>query len=379
MFVIFLAHAPGGNPWDAWIPARFGFSSGAELFVFCSGFASALAFGAVFGQRGFRLGTARVLLRIWQVYWAHIGLCVATFALGFALDRLLPDRGYAGGFAGPLMADPGGAVLGLVGLAWVPPFLDILPMYLVVLALMPTMMAARRLHPALPFILAAALYAAVWTTGLNLPGDPWSGGGWFFNPFAWQLVFYLGFAFAAGWLPAPRLRRPGLVAAASAIVAVSVPVTFWGLTESVPALGEAHRWLLGPDEKTALHPLRLVHFLATAYLALSLVEPWRDKLHQGVGGLLVMVGRQSLAAFLGSMLLARLASVALDLWGREAAAALVVNVLGLAGVAAVAATAGFFKSKPWAVQRQAAPPRTSAEARPAPTSSSRVRERGGAA
>ena len=33
MLIIFVAHLPD-NSWNAWIPARFGFSSGAELFVF---------------------------------------------------------------------------------------------------------------------------------------------------------------------------------------------------------------------------------------------------------------------------------------------------------------------------------------------------------
>ena len=62
MLIIFVAHVPA-NSWNAWIPARFGFSSGAELFVFCSGFASALAFGATFVRRGWWLGTARILQR----------------------------------------------------------------------------------------------------------------------------------------------------------------------------------------------------------------------------------------------------------------------------------------------------------------------------
>ena len=43
MFIILFAHTPG-NPWTLWIPARFGFSDATEMFVFCSGFASALAF-----------------------------------------------------------------------------------------------------------------------------------------------------------------------------------------------------------------------------------------------------------------------------------------------------------------------------------------------
>ena len=73
MFIIFIAHVPR-NPWNDWIPARFGFSDATEIFVFCSGMASAIAFASVFDRAGFFHGTARVLYRCWQVYWCHIGL-----------------------------------------------------------------------------------------------------------------------------------------------------------------------------------------------------------------------------------------------------------------------------------------------------------------
>ena len=51
MFIILIAHIPW-NSWTDWIPARFGFSDAADLFVFCSGMASALAFGRVFAEQG---------------------------------------------------------------------------------------------------------------------------------------------------------------------------------------------------------------------------------------------------------------------------------------------------------------------------------------
>ena len=67
MFIILIAHVPG-NWLTLWIPARFGFSDATETFVFCSGMASAIAFGRVFRDRGLLMGTARVAHRIWQVY-----------------------------------------------------------------------------------------------------------------------------------------------------------------------------------------------------------------------------------------------------------------------------------------------------------------------
>jgi hypothetical protein len=144
MLIIFVAHLPE-NSWNAFIPARFGFSSGAELFVFCSGIASALAFGSVFVRRGLLLGTARIAYRIWQVYWAQLGLVLALIALATLLDRVFGIAELAARFP-MLLSDPEGALLGLVTLTWQPDYLDILPMYLVILALVPVAMVLRRVH-----------------------------------------------------------------------------------------------------------------------------------------------------------------------------------------------------------------------------------------
>ena len=57
MFIILIAHIPY-NAWAGWIPARFGFSDATEIFVFCSGMASAVAFGGAFLRRGWLMGTA---------------------------------------------------------------------------------------------------------------------------------------------------------------------------------------------------------------------------------------------------------------------------------------------------------------------------------
>ena len=58
MFIILFAHTPG-NFFTSWIPARWGFSDATEMFVFCSGMASAIAFGRTFDRAGWALGTAR--------------------------------------------------------------------------------------------------------------------------------------------------------------------------------------------------------------------------------------------------------------------------------------------------------------------------------
>lgn len=346
MLIIFIAHVPS-NSWNAWIPARFGFSSGAELFVFCSGFASALAFGGVFVRRGWLLGAARILYRVWQIYWAQIGLIFALAALAAGLDMALDRSDFARQF-GPLLAEPAHALFALATLSWQPDYLDILPMYLVILALVPVVMALRRLHPALPFAFIVLLYVLAREAGLNLPGNPWTGTGWFFNPFAWQAIFFIGFFFAMTWLPAPPLRDRRLVIAAAVFVVLSVPLSFWGVLDHWPGGQALHDLLLDPGtEKTNLHPLRIAHFLATAYLALSLIEPWRSRIGTGAGRLLTAIGRQSLACFLASLVFARLAATLSDIAGHDSWVVALSNLAGFAGILATAHLVAWFKGTPW--------------------------------
>ncbi len=151
MFIILIAHTPG-NLLTLWIPARWGFSDATEIFVFCSGMASAIAFGGGFYRAGWLLGTARVLFRVWQVYWAHVGLFFATLALCvFLTDLEITERNYWGQlnlwmiFVESEKWDNSNMLLSFMTLRWVPNYFDILPMYMIVLLMMPVVMWLSRI------------------------------------------------------------------------------------------------------------------------------------------------------------------------------------------------------------------------------------------
>jgi len=146
MLIIFTSHAPN-NFWGDWIPGRFGFSDATEIFVFCSGMASAIAFGTSYDRRGWVLGTARVLFRCWQVYWAHICLFFALLFMVIAIDTGGFEKIYVNSLALQVfLNNTREALFGLLTLTYVPNYFDILPMYLVILAMMPVMYALARVH-----------------------------------------------------------------------------------------------------------------------------------------------------------------------------------------------------------------------------------------
>jgi hypothetical protein len=293
MFIILLAHTPG-NGWTLWIPARFGFSDATEIFVFCSGLASAMAFGAVFASRGWLIGSARVAFRVWQVYWAQIGMVLATALLLFLVDRQGwgdPQVTYVARLPiVPLFEDTGEALLGLATLTWVPNYFDILPMYLVILAMIPVLMAV---HRAAGTEASLALVVAVWLAAnlglLELPSRPWNDIPWYFNPFAWQLVFFTGFAFGMGWLKPPPVT-PWLVRLAAGYVIAVIPFAWFRIHGGLwlPDDWLVQDWIAGI--RTATEPLwwkswigaaRYLHFLALAYLAWAAVGPLGRRLATG--------------------------------------------------------------------------------------------------
>lgn len=354
--VIFVAHVPGSVLYG-WIWARFGLSDAAHVFVFISGFAAALAFGGTFVRQGFAVGTARILWRVVQLYCAHIALFVVGAALcAWAATRFQFDYAAVIGIHG-FFADPAGRLLDLVALRYVPMFFDILPLYMVVLAGVPAAMALARLHPALVLAASAGLWLAVQLTGLSL--DAGEDRRWGFNPFAWQLVFFTGFALARGWIRAPR-PHPALVAGAAAMLAVGALAVVPGADAGVPALAAAAAWLLAQADKPNLDPLQYLHFLALAFLAVTLLKGREGLLDRALARPLVRMGGQALPVFFSGLALSHVANILMEAYGTGAAMQVAVNATGLAALYGVARMSAWIKAPPWKAAR--APARDGAPA-----------------
>lgn len=352
MFIILIAHIPG-NGWANWIPARFGFSDAADLFVFCSGMASALAFGGVFERSGWLLGAGRIAHRIWQVYWAHIASFFLAAALLAAADGWFgTDRYVSQTILGPLFDNTRSLLPRIMTLSYLPHNFEILPLYLVILCMIPVVMALARVHLLLVAAWVGGLWIAASAFHVNLPAEPGGARQWFFNPLGWQLVFFTGFALMRGWLPAPP-RDGRIFLALLAFVMAAVPFSCqagfschagWGM---FPALGSVHEWLQPVIAKTDYGVLRYLHFMATVYLAWYIVGEHGRRLHGAVVDIVRKVGQQTLAVFLTGLVAAHALGIVLDLTGRGFVQTFLVNLAGIAILVAAAFAAGWFKSSPW--------------------------------
>lgn len=313
--MIFVNHVPA-TVFEKITSRNFGFSDAAEGFVMMSGIAAGLAYST-----GFRGGltwaaVAKVWRRAWTIYLVQAML--AMTALGIlswgaahmgALELLRRND------FGTFLSRPLGAHIGLPLLTYQIGYVNILPMYIVLLLAAPAMLWAGHRWPLRVWAASAALWFAAGFWGLNLPNYPLQGG-WFFNPISWQFLFctglLTGMAMKSGrrFLPirpwaqivTAALLLAALLAARNREVSILLGEGLWRLQEAgVPRIFTTF-------DKTFLTAPRLFHILALTYLlsTLTLVTRWSASPWAAP---FVVLGRHALAIFALGSLLALIAQV----------------------------------------------------------------------
>jgi hypothetical protein len=346
MFIIFIAHCRGNFLWD-YIPARFGISDAANMFVFLSGMAASIAFGGTFVSRGWVIGSLRILYRCMQLYAAQLGMFLVVAMVVAAGSRIFSDTDYiAVAQLQAFFADPQSALIGLFTLTYVPHYLDILPLYIVVLAMVPAAMILARFSPYLALAASVALYGCAWIFRIDIPAHADDQPVWFFDPFAWQLIFFTGFALRRGWIKVPlnsRIIFWGSAAILLAGLSISLPAVF----ERVAPVDHFRVWIGDHSDKTYMDPLQYLHFLASAYVVVVLLQGREMILLSPVLRPFVKCGQQALSIFTSGMVLSYIGGMVFDHFGAGAWAQLAVNVASFGILFAIAYGVAWFKAAPW--------------------------------
>ena len=216
----------------SWITIRnYGFSDATEIFVFISGYTAAFVYGRAMQEHGFIVASARVLKRAWQIYIAHV----------FLLAIYLAEIAYvANSFDNPLYSEemgvldflknPDVTILQALLLKFKPVNMDVLPLYILLLAWFPPMLWLLLRAPSIALLSSATLYALMWFFEWNIPAYPT--GTWVFNPFAWQLLFVFGAWCALGG--AQNLSRG------------RIHKSWWGSPSPISCLHSDHNDLVFP-------------------------------------------------------------------------------------------------------------------------------------
>ena len=347
LWMIVINHTPG-NALGGFTLKNFAFADATEAFVLLAGYAGAFAYAGLADRQGWAPAAASLVSRIGKLYVAHIFLLVVfTAQVGFSAATL--DRAtYLDELAlDPFAEQPYRTLLEALLLRFQPHFLDILPLYMVVLALLVPALLLRG-RPWLLLALSVGLWAAVRALDVNLPR--WQGGGWFFNPLAWQLLFFAGFFMGQAARSAPSLglppRRWWLLGAALVLLGFSGFVLV--SIEHFPAWSQhLPPWLPGllvDVDKTSLHPLRLISILALAYLIGHVVP--RDAALLSHRGMRVfgLMGRHSLPVFCFGILLSFMARLMLE-ESDGPAMQLAVNLVCFCALVFVAALSGWTREQ----------------------------------
>ncbi len=346
LLVIFVNHMPG-NIVSSAMPHNFGFSDAADAFVLLAGISAAFAYGRLIDQRGLLVGSLKVGARIWTLYVAHLALFVLVCGLiATAIVRTQNSLYLETINIQPVFSDTGAALVNALSLTYQPYYLDILPLYIVLLALFPLIYVAARSSPLPTLLLSLALWQSAVHFGLNLPNKPGEAG-WFFNPFAWQLVFTLGVVIGRfGLIGArlPKLRVLDLAALGVVAFAAMVKLSSSNPFLGVPLLGEWVDALQIGIDKTNLAAARVVHLLALIWLVLRCLGPEARLLRSRVGSGLAVIGRHSLEVFCAGVILAIagqiiLAETSFALWVQ-----LLVNLTGITILAGLGMFLSWYKT-----------------------------------
>ena len=301
LITIFINHIPF-NTYGRFTPRNFGLSDAAETFVLIAGISAAYAYYPRFRDGDWAGATARVVKRAFTIYVAQFAGTLAFVALFVGLAAWFADPAiYHQNAIAELLDDPIRAWFGVATLLHQVGYFNILPVYIVILLMLPFFMGLARWSLAAAFLASFLLYAIAASFRLNLPLFP-LGGGWYMSPLAWQFLFVVGFVAGAGLKDGrPMPYSPWIFWPALAYVVVTGAWVYFGLTDYSPDLPLP--FVLAGNDKTYLTANRLIHVLALAYVVgFSGIAAWLRPRLSGRNPV-VMLGRHSLAIFcVGSFL-----------------------------------------------------------------------------
>src|SRR6516165_8410281 len=224
LIFIFIDHIPE-NVLSYFTLQAVQFYDAAEVFIFISGYTAALVYGRTLALFGVFYATAQILRRVWQLYVAHIFLFMifiaeVSYTVTTFNNPMYNDEMRVADFLG----EPHIAIVKALLLEFQPTFLDILPLYILLLVIFPVILLGLRLQLLLVLIPSFLVYAAVQATDVSVPAYP-EGHAWYFNPLAWQFLCTAG---AALGLRRTTLSPHGHVPAAGAWLLLAMVVIVFG-------------------------------------------------------------------------------------------------------------------------------------------------------
>jgi hypothetical protein len=348
LFCIFIDHLPNNILAEFTLQSVM-FSDAAEVFILISGYTAGMVYGRAMERQGFLAAGVRVYQRVWQLYVAHVFLFMIFMATVAYTAGALNTSLYAEEFgATNFLNEPGRALVHALMLQFQPAFMDILPLYIVLMAVLPLVLVAFRFSPAVIVFASFSLWLATQFDGrIALSAYPDPDRVWFFNPFAWQALFLIGAWL--GWQSINGgvvwLNRRWLLWLAAGLALAGFLIRFnWtlhGFYDPIPVpIGGKPLWPF--LSKSDLGLLRFANVLAAALLVARLIRPQARFLASPGAWPFVVCGRNSLYIFCLGILLSVLGHLVLNEFFGGILMQFAVSVAGVAIMIGVAALLEWF-------------------------------------
>jgi hypothetical protein len=312
-WAIFLDHIPH-EVLNSITTRNYGFSDAADLFVFISGYTAAVVFGRIMIERGCAAAASRLLKRVAKLYAAHIIVLAVYIAIVGGLSRGLHDPDDLNQFnVAVFLSHPLWELSQALLLRYRPVNLDVLPLYILLLGTFAPALWLMVRKPTLTLVGSLVLYLAARHFGWNLATSP--SGLWYFNPFTWQLLFFLGAWTALGGAQAiqPVLRTRTVFCLSVAFIVFAFVVT---MAINFPGLGNLlPHWILepfDPNDKTNLAPYRIMHLMAIAVVVTRFLPADSAILQWRLSAPLIKCGQHSLEVFCIGIVLSFCAHAAIE-------------------------------------------------------------------
>jgi hypothetical protein len=346
-WMVFLDHIP----YDivTWLTLRnYGFSDAAEFFVFISGYTAGFVYGPAMAYGQYFAATKRLLKRAWQLYVAHIFLFLFFVAQIARAARRFDNPMYGNEYNIFLFLEHPDVMIGqTLMLKFKPVDLDVLPLYIVLVLALPMILLGLVKAPRWTLLASAVLYVLARMFDWNLPSFP--GGNWYFNPFAWQMLFVFG-----AWCGltkaaeiAPLIKSRAVEILALAWIAFSFLIV---MTWHIPALGAmVPQWMIHiiyPIDKSDLDMFRLIHFLALAVVFVRYIPRQWPALQSRILRPLILIGQNSLPMFCLGVFLSFAAHWFLVQIEGDILAQILISFAGMAIMAGAAWLLSMFKAVP---------------------------------
>jgi hypothetical protein len=356
LYCIFIGHIPDHSLWVMTIQV-LGPSDSTETFIFLAGYSAAIAYGRSYDRFGWPFAATAVLLRVWTLYMVHIFMFVAFVAqVSWSAARFANPVYIDEINIGAFLEEPHLAVLNALSLRFQPAFMDILPLYIVILLLFALMLPLLK-RPVALLAVSGGLYLLVRLTRFNLTTAQ---GEWFFNPLAWQLLFMSGAAVAVmGEDTRAQLRRarPVLVPLAALIALGGLFISaVWRIPAFYAAVPEGLASLIyNSIDKSGLHPARLLHFLSIAYLVSRLVPRGAAWLTSWAAMPFTLSGQHGLVVFSLGVFLSFLGRLVMQEWSADFPTQLGIAIVGWAVCVVVSALQAWYDGKGKSAPKPPAP------------------------